>query len=120
MGASVCVSLTRWKAGDSYSRSRTNRPIAISTTLNRNGIRQPQDRNAASEVVCWTVRKTTVDRNRPAGTPICGQLPKKPRRPLGACSTDIRTAPPHSPPTPMPWAMRNSTRMTGAQIPTWA
>jgi hypothetical protein len=35
----------------------------------------------------------------------------------GACSTDISTAPPHSPPTPMPWAMRSSTRMTGAQMP---
>jgi hypothetical protein len=109
--------LTRWKAGDSYSFSRTNRPTAISTALSRNGTRQPQARKAASEVVCWTIRNTTVDRNRPAGTPICGQLPKKPRRPGGACSTDIRTAPPHSPPTPTPWAMRSSTRMTGAQMP---
>src|SRR5512133_2377044 len=55
--------------------------------------------------------------NRPAGTPIWGQLPKKPRRPGGAGSTDISTAPPHSPPTPMPWAMRRVTRMTGAQMP---
>src|SRR5512133_1495563 len=84
MGASVPVSLTRWKAGDSYSRSRTNRPTAIRTALSRNGARQPQDRNASSEVVSWTIRNTTVDRNRPAGTPIWGQLPKKPRRPGGA------------------------------------
>jgi hypothetical protein len=113
----VPVSLTLWNAGDSYSRSRTNSPTAIRTALSRNGTRQPQDRNASSEVTSWTIRNTTVDRNRPAGTPICGQLPKKPRRPFGACSTDMSTAPPHSPPTPMPWAMRSTTSRIGAQMP---
>jgi hypothetical protein len=53
----------------------------------------------------------------PAGTPVCGKLPKKPRRFLGACSTAISAAPPHSPPTPRPWAIRSRTSTIGAAIP---
>src|SRR4029453_17504097 len=73
MGASVPVSLTRWKAGDSYSFRRTNRPTPTRIALSRNGTRQPQDRKASSEVVSWTIRNTTVDRNRPAGRPLRGK-----------------------------------------------
>ena len=106
-GASVLVSLTRSNAGDSISFRRMNRPTPTRIALARNGTRQPQARNAASLVIACTSANTPVESSRPAGTPICGHEPKKPRRPLGACSTDISTAPPHSPPTPMPCAKRS-------------
>jgi hypothetical protein len=35
----------------------------------------------------------------------------------GACSLAISTAPPHSPPTDMPWMMRSTTKPIGAQTP---
>ena len=38
-------------------------------------------------------------------------------RPLGACSPAINTAPPHSPPTAMPWTMRSRISSTGAVAP---
>ena len=98
-------------------RRRMKRPTPTSTALARNGIRQPQLRNAASLVIACTSANTLVERSRPAGTPICGHDPKKPRRPGGACSTDISTAPPHSPPTPMPCANRSTTSRTGAITP---
>ena len=37
----------------------------------------------------------------------------------GAFSTTIRTAPPHSPPRPMPCSRRSSTRRMGAAMPIW-
>ena len=73
--------------------------------------------NAASLVIACTSANTPVESSRPAGTPICGHEPKKPRRPFGACSTDISTAPPHSPPTPMPCAKRSTTSSIGATTP---
>jgi hypothetical protein len=42
------VSFTTWNAGVSWIFSRTTRPTTSSTALNRNGIRQPQDRNCSS------------------------------------------------------------------------
>ena len=50
------------------------RPTPTSTTLSRNGTRQPQARNCSS--AAWrTTEKTIVEVSSPAGTPICGQLP---------------------------------------------
>ena len=48
------------------------------------------------------------------------KLPKKPRRCGGAYSTASRTAPPYSPPTPIPCRIRSTTRATGAQTPIWS
>ena len=50
-------------------------PTATSSTLSRNGTRQPHARNCASVRFVVNRLNTTVDRSRPAGTPICGQLP---------------------------------------------
>ena len=94
-----------------------NRPTPTRIALARNGTRQPHAMNAASLVIACTSAKTAVESSRPAGTPICGHEPKKPRRPFGACSTDISTAPPHSPPTPMPCAKRRTTSRIGARMP---
>jgi hypothetical protein len=114
---SVPSSLTCWNAGDSMIFRRMNRPTPTSTIEIRNGIRQPQAMNWSSVVALCTMVNASVESSRPAGTPICGQLPKKPRLPLGACSTDISTAPPHSPPTPMPCAKRSTTSRIGAARP---
>ena len=53
----------------------------------------------------------------PTGNPSCTSDPYSPRRPAGACSTTISTAPPHSPPKPMPWMNRSTTSNSGAQTP---
>ena len=49
----------------------------------------------------------------PAGRPMATTLPNRPRRPCGACSTDISTAPPHSPPSAKPWTKRHVDQQRG-------
>jgi hypothetical protein len=97
--------------------SRITKPTITRTALARNGTRQPQLSNVDADIEPSTSLNTSVESSRPAGTPICGHEPKKPRRPLGAYSVDISTAPPHSPPTPMPCAKRRTTSRTGASTP---
>jgi hypothetical protein len=89
----------------------------MSSTLRRNGTRQPQARNSASDSRLESSAKMPVASRRPAGTPIWGQLPESPRFPSGECSTAMRTAPPHSPPTPKPCTKRSVTSSTGAHTP---
>ena len=48
---------------------------------------------------------------------MCAKLPKNPRRSAGAYSTASSTAPPYSPPTPMPCSTRSVTSRTGAHQP---
>ncbi|MNR17649.1 hypothetical protein D3C85_1343260 [compost metagenome] len=93
-----------------------NQPTKSSTTLARNGTRQPQD-NISSSGSCATAAMASDDRIRPGATPTCGKLPNSPFLPSGACSTAIRTAPPHSPPTAMPCKKRMQTSNTAAQYP---
>ncbi len=64
-----------------------------------------------------TASSTSVEVSSPAGTPIWTKAPNRPRRPFGAYSVDISTAPPHSPPTPSPWTRRSTTSSTGARNP---
>ena len=45
------------------------------------------------------------------------QLVNNPRLPAGACSATYVAAPPYSPPSARPWAIRSTTRHTGAQKP---
>jgi hypothetical protein len=85
--------------------------------LTRNGTRHAHALKVASDVSARTSANTVVESARPAGTPICGHEPKKPRLFLGACSTAISTAPPHSPPTPMPCTKRRVTSRIGAITP---
>ena len=77
-------------------------------------MRQPQDSMSASGNAA-TAPMASEDRIRPGATPVCGRLPKKPFLPSGACSTAIRMAPPHSPPTATPCRKRISTSSTAAQ-----
>ena len=48
---------------------------------------------------------------------MCAKLPRNPRRSAGAYSTASSTAPPYSPPTPMPCSTRSVTSSTGAHQP---
>jgi hypothetical protein len=66
-----------------------------------------------------TARNAISDRISPAGLPSCANDAKNVRRPCGACSPAISTAPPHSPPTAMPCTTRSSTSKTGASMPTF-
>ena len=61
--------------------------------------------------------RTPLAMRLPAGGPIWAAEDQKPRLLGSPNSLDSSTAPPHSPPTPMPWARRRSTRMMGAQMP---
>ena len=92
-----------WNTGVSRMPSRIHRPIPIRTMLRKNGTRQPQVRNWSPDKAV-APSMTMVDRNKPAGTPHCGQEARKPRLcwPLRDHSIDNSTEPPHSPPTPMP------------------
>src|SRR3979490_3480977 len=83
--------------------------------LSRNGILQPQTRKLGP-VAALVAATTSVEVNNPAGTPNCGQLAKKPFRFALPHSIDISTDPPHSPPTPSPWHVRRTMRITAAEI----
>jgi hypothetical protein len=97
--------------------SRIHRPTAISAPLSRNGTRQPHDSKAASDRVAVMMPSTPAASRLPAGTPTWGQLAFRPRRLGSPCSSDISTAPPHSPPSPRPWMTRSTTSRTGAATP---
>ena len=80
-------------------------------------MRQPQVRNAGPEIVL-NAKTTRLARNSPAGTPNCGHEATKPRWALvRAHSIDSSTEPPHSPPTPIPCAVRKIVRITAPQMP---
>jgi hypothetical protein len=70
---------TSWNSGLSAIVIRIHSPTMTSTPLSRNGIRQPQDRNAGSDVVEVTSESTPLASSRPIGTPTCGQLALSPR-----------------------------------------
>jgi hypothetical protein len=91
--------------------------MTMRTTEKRNGIRQPHDWNCSGVVTVLRTHRTPVARIIPTGTPICGYAPKNPRRPTGACSTDISAAPPHSPPAEKPCRTRRRTSRAGAAMP---
>src|SRR5258706_2749711 len=75
--------------------------------------RQPQARKSASGGRDRS-ETTPEDKQRPMAKPICGRLENKPRLCGGAYSYAINTAPPHSPPRPMPCKRRSTTSMMGA------
>ena len=111
---------SREKTGLSASDSRTTRPMATNTMLNRNGSRHPHASNCAGEVNVVTARNSSCARISPAGTPTCENEPYAPRLAGGACSTAISAAPPHSPPADTPWSNRSTTSRTGAATPIWS
>ena len=85
-----------------------------STMLTRKQARQPQARNASSGSSPASENAPAASTS-PPGTPMWAKLPKKPRRSAGAYSTASSTAPPYSPPTPMPWSTRSTTSAIGAE-----
>ena len=63
--------------GVSATFSRTYKAMAMSTALNRNGIRQPQWMNAllASPIVRFTIRNSKLLMTSPVPTPIWVNIP---------------------------------------------
>ncbi len=58
------ASAARWASrntGDSLTASRTHRPTRMSTAESRNGMRQPQASNAASDWKAASSASTAVD-----------------------------------------------------------
>ncbi len=52
-----------------------NNAMPMSTTLARNGTRQPHSRNASGVVFALTIRKARFARITPTGAPTCAKLP---------------------------------------------
>jgi hypothetical protein len=73
--ASVPVSLTSLNVGDSSIFMRITKPTATSTIENRNGIRQPHERNDSSDITFDTMRTAMLPSSSPPGTPIWGHEP---------------------------------------------
>ena len=117
MRRAACACSARANTGLSSMPSRTHSPTPTSTALATNGTRQPQAANCPAATDVEAIRKTRFESTMPAGSPSATTLPKKPRRPSGACSTDISTAPPHSPPRANPCTKRSTTSRTGAHTP---
>ena len=84
--------------------------------LIRKHTRQPHARKASSGSRL-AIEKAPEASSSPPGTPMCAADPKKPRRSAGAYSTASSTAPPYSPPTPMPCSTRSATSRIGAHTP---
>ena len=80
-------------------------------------MRQPQATNCSGVSSELSTSSVDVARIMPTGTPICGYGPKKPRRSIGACSTAMSAAPPHSPPAEKPCRMRSRISRIGAAMP---
>jgi hypothetical protein len=109
--------MAAWKAGVSAIFRRTYKPSATSTALTRNGTRQPQLRNCASLNDKASAKNRPLDARKPIDGPSCGNMPNQPRLPAGAFSVASSAAPPHSPPSPMPWPKRNTHKRIGARLP---
>ena len=60
---------------------------------------------------------TRVPSTAPGGAPALTNEAAKPRLPDSECSSAIRAAPPHSPPTAMPWQTRRITSSTAPHGP---
>jgi hypothetical protein len=101
MRRAACARNAFANTGLSERPRRTHKPIATSSALATNGMRQAQAANSAGATAVEAIRNTRFDVMMPAGSPSATKLPNSPR-PCGACSTDIRTAPPHSYPARSP------------------
>ena len=120
-------STARTNTGVSASRTRTYRPITTITALSRNGIRQPQVRNApprsALAVLCpnqpMRARNSPLAIRKPIGAPSCGHIAAQALFPGRAVSVASNAAPLHSPPSASPWVKRNTASSAGASRPTW-
>ena len=103
--------------GVSSTPVRMYRPTNTSAALSRKGTRQPQLRKASSLVANDITDNAPLASTMPAGAPSWAKLVVKPRRFGSVHSPAISTAPPHSPPTPMPWMMRKNVSSTAPQMP---
>lgn len=59
----------------------------------------------------------SVPSTAPDGAPAFTNEAAKPRFPDSECSNAIKAAPPHSPPTAMPWKTRSTTSITAPHGP---
>ena len=94
-------------------------PTPSRTKDSRNGTRQPQARNCSLGRAA-NAPMTRVPSTAPVGAPALTNEAAKPRLPDSECSSAMRAAPPHSPPTAMPWQTRRNTSITAPQAPATA
>lgn len=116
---SLCTApspLTSANSGLSRRPSRITSPATTSSTLTRNGIRQPQATRSSSGSRA-TSRNIALARMVPTAVPVLRIPPKNPRRCFSACSTVSRAAPLDSPPSDTPCTIRSATSRIGAVMP---
>src|SRR5215472_6131102 len=89
-------------------------------SLSRKGMRQPQDSNAAVDMLAANTAPTAEPSRMPAPAPHAVSAPIKPPRPSGARSTRNTIELVYSPPTESPCTMRNSVSAAGAKRPSVA
>ena len=89
----------------------------ITTTLARNGIRQPQANNSSRSRAKNITAQIAVALRVPQLVPMATSEEIMPRLPFGAYSASIVPAPEISAPAPSPCTIRSVTSRTGAKIP---
>ncbi|MNI61825.1 hypothetical protein D3C73_1171140 [compost metagenome] len=89
----------------------------ITTTLARNGIRQPQANNSSRSSAKNITAQMAVALSVPQFVPIATREEIMPRFPFGAYSASMVPAPEISAPAPNPCTIRSVTSNTGAKIP---
>ncbi|MNN46652.1 hypothetical protein D3C81_1610410 [compost metagenome] len=89
----------------------------ITTTLARNGTRQPQATSSSRSRAKNITAHIAVALKVPQLVPIATSDEIIPRFPFGAYSASIVPAPEISAPAPSPWIIRSVTSRTGAKIP---
>ena len=104
-------------AGVSYMLRRMITPTIATKTPETNAARQPQSASAASVMTLLSAAPTAEPSIVPVVAANIAQLAKKPRRPGGECSARNTIELVNSPPTAMPWNMRNRTIRNEAAIP---
>ena len=93
-------------------------PITTITALSRNGIRQPQVKNASSSISPNRARISAAS-TAPLGAPMFTNDAVRPRLPSSEASTLSDAEPPQSPPTAMPWTSRKTISPTAPSDPAW-
>jgi hypothetical protein len=115
-GCAVCASFTFSKTGLSLRFIRSQMAKIITTTLARNGTRQPQASSCSRSRAKNITAQIAVALSVPQLVPIATSEEMMPRLPFGAYSASMVPAPEIS---PRPQALNNAQRhqQNGAKIP---
>ena len=117
VGLAFSAAAAAANSGDSLTFARITRPTISRTKESRNGMRQPHERNCSWVRTADAVPSAKVPSAAPVGAPALVKEAANPRFLESECSSAMRAAPPHSPPTAIPWQMRSMIRITAPMLP---